>query len=57
MMRQGPGVGEQRWLITTAYSLMHAAAEDVTAGRLDADDAAGFVTATLLAAFTPQVGE
>ena len=47
----------QRWLITTAYSLMHAAAEDVTAGRLDADDAAGFVTATLLAAFTPQAGE
>jgi len=26
-------------------------------GRLDADDAAGLITATLLAAFTPQVGE
>ena len=47
----------QRWLITTAYSLMHAAAEDVTAGRLDADDAAGLLTTTLLAAFTPQAGE
>jgi len=47
----------QRWLISTAYSLMHAAAEDVAAGRLDADDAARLITATLLAAFTPQVGE
>jgi len=42
----------QPWLITTAYSLMHAAAEDVTAGRVEADDAAGLITATLLAAFT-----
>ncbi len=47
----------QQWLVTTAYSLMHAAAEDAAAGRLDADDAAGLITATLLAAFTPQVGE
>src|SRR5215469_11100988 len=47
----------QHWLISTAYSLMHAAAEEVTAGRLDADDAARLITATLLAAFTPQVGE
>jgi len=46
----------QQWLVTTAYSLMHAAAEDA-AGRLDADDAAGLITATLFAAFTPQVGE
>ena len=43
----------QRWLITTAFSLMHAAADDVTAGRVEAGDAAGLVTATLLAAFTP----
>jgi AcrR family transcriptional regulator len=43
----------QRWLITTAFSLMHAAAEDVTAGRVEAGDAAGLITATLLAAFTP----
>ena len=42
----------QQWLITTTYSLMHAAAEDAAAGRLDADDAAGLITATLLAAFT-----
>jgi len=33
---------------------MHAAAEDVTAGRLDADDAARLITATLLAALTPR---
>ena len=43
----------QQWLITTTYSLMHAAAEDAAAGRLDAGDAAGLITATLLAAFTP----
>jgi len=35
---------------------MHAAAEDAAAGRLDPGDAAG-LTAILLAAFTPQVGE
>jgi hypothetical protein len=45
------------WLVTTAYSLMHAAAEDAGAGRLDPDDTARLITATLLAAFTPQVGE
>ncbi|MEU6431243.1 TetR/AcrR family transcriptional regulator [Microbispora sp. NPDC046973] len=41
-----------RWLVTTAFSLMHAAAEDTAAGRLDADDAARVVSATLLAALT-----
>jgi len=47
----------QQWLITTAYSLMHAAAEDTTAGRLDPGDAARLITATLLAAFAPPSGE
>ena len=47
----------QHWLITTAYSLMHAAAEDATAGRLDPGDAARLITATLLAAFAPPAGE
>jgi AcrR family transcriptional regulator len=42
-----------QWLITTAFSLMHAAAEDSAAGRVEAGDAAGLITATLLAAFTP----
>jgi hypothetical protein len=32
---------------------MHAAAEDVAAGRLKADDAARYITRTLLAAFAP----
>jgi TetR/AcrR family transcriptional regulator, mexCD-oprJ operon repressor len=44
----------RQWLITTAYSLMHAAAEDTAAGRLDAGDAPGLITTTLLAAFSPQ---
>ena len=43
----------EQWLITTAFSLMHAAAEDTAAGRAKTDDAAGLITATLLAAFTP----
>jgi hypothetical protein len=44
----------QPWMVTTAYRLMHAAAEDVTAGRTKADKAAGLITLTLLAAFAPQ---
>ena len=43
----------EQWLITTAFSLMHAAAEDTAAGRAKTDDAAGLITATLLAAFAP----
>ena len=43
----------EQWLITTAFSLMHAAAEDAAAGRVTAGDAARLITATLLAAFTP----
>jgi hypothetical protein len=43
----------QQWLMTTAFSLMHAAAEDAAAGRVKADEAAGLITVTLLAAFTP----
>lgn len=43
----------EHWLTTTAFSLMHAAAEDAAAGRIEAADAAQLITATLLAAFTP----
>jgi AcrR family transcriptional regulator len=43
----------RQWMITTTFSLMHAAAEDAAAGRINADDAAGLITATLLSAFTP----
>lgn len=52
----------RRWLVTTTFSLMHAAAEDCAAGRLDPDDAARVIAATLLAALTrpggtvPEVG-
>ena len=47
----------QQWLITTTYSLMHAAAEDAAAGRLDPTDAPSLITKTLLAAFSPDRGE
>jgi len=36
---------------------MHAAAEDAAAGRLDPDDTARLITATLLAAVTRQAGQ
>lgn len=38
------------WLVTTVYSLLHAAAEDVNAGHLSADEAPGVLEATLLPA-------
>lgn len=43
----------RQWLVTTAYSLMHGAADDVAAGRLNAGEVAGLLIATLLAAFSP----
>jgi AcrR family transcriptional regulator len=43
-----------RWLVTTFYGLIHAAAEDVNAGRLDAADAPRLVEATLLSALAPR---
>jgi TetR/AcrR family transcriptional regulator, mexCD-oprJ operon repressor len=44
----------KQWLMTVAFSLMHAAAEDVSAGRLKRDQAATVITETLLAAYAPQ---
>ncbi len=41
------------WLVTMFYSLLHAAAEDVSADRLGESDAAGVLTATLLPALAP----
>ncbi|MDP9861108.1 MULTISPECIES: TetR/AcrR family transcriptional regulator [Streptosporangium] len=38
------------WLVTTVYSLLHAAAADVTAGHLSQDTAADVLEATLLPA-------
>ena len=43
----------KQWLVTTAFSLMHAAAEDASVGRIKAGDAPRLITATLLAALTP----
>lgn len=40
------------WLVTTVYSLLHAAAEDVNAGQLTAEEAPGVLEATLLPALT-----
>jgi TetR/AcrR family transcriptional repressor of mexCD-oprJ operon len=45
------------WLATTAFSLMHTAAEEAAAGRIAPGDGAGLITATLLAAFTPPVND
>ncbi|WP_345629930.1 TetR/AcrR family transcriptional regulator [Rugosimonospora acidiphila] len=43
----------KRWMLTTVFSLIHAAAEDAAAGRVKVDQASGLITATLVAAFTP----
>jgi TetR/AcrR family transcriptional regulator, mexCD-oprJ operon repressor len=57
LIARGQDQGEFRtdlprsWLVATFYSLMHAAAEEADAGRLDPDQAAGVLTATLQAAF------
>ena len=41
------------WLIGTFYSVLHGAADEISAGRLDSADAGPTIAATLLAAFTP----
>lgn len=41
------------WLVSTFHSVLHGAADEIAAGRLDAADAAPTITATLLAAFAP----
>lgn len=41
------------WLVGTMHSVMHNAADEINAGRLTPADAPGYLTATLLAAFTP----
>jgi TetR/AcrR family transcriptional regulator, mexCD-oprJ operon repressor len=40
------------WLLSVALAVMHAAADDVVAGRLDAGDAGPYLVRTILAAFT-----
>lgn len=43
----------KHWLVTTAFSLMHSAADEVRAGRIKPDDVPVLLTQTLLAAFAP----
>lgn len=44
------------WLLATMHALMHGAAEEIAAGRLDPGDAASLLQATLRAAFAPPAG-
>lgn len=41
------------WLVAVFYSVLHSAAEEVDAGRLDPDTAADALAATLRSAFAP----
>lgn len=41
------------WLVGVMHGVMQAAANEINAGRLNADQASAFITATVLAAFTP----
>ncbi|TDD58132.1 TetR/AcrR family transcriptional regulator [Kribbella antibiotica] len=41
------------WLVSVMHNVMHGAAGEIQAGRLSSGEAAGYITATLLAAFTP----
>lgn len=43
----------KRWLTDVAFALMHAAADEVNAGRLNPDKAADYITKTLLASYEP----
>jgi len=43
----------ESWMVATFYSLMHAAAEEIGAGRLDGQDAGHLLATTILAAFGP----
>ena len=45
------------WLVSLAVAVMHTAAEDVEAGRLERGSAADHVAATLVAAYTPPGSE
>lgn len=41
------------WLVGTVHSVMHGAADEINAGRLDPDDAGAAISAILVSAFTP----
>jgi len=44
------------WLVAIFYNIVHGAAGEVTAGRLEVGDAAQMINAVLLAAYTPPGG-
>ncbi|WP_350278842.1 TetR/AcrR family transcriptional regulator [Kribbella sp. HUAS MG21] len=41
------------WLLSVMHNVMHGAAGDIQAGRITSDQAAHYITTTVLAAFTP----
>ncbi len=41
------------WMVNVLHTVMHSATEEIRAGRLTPEHAAGHITATVLAAFTP----
>lgn len=41
------------WLVATFHAIVHAAANEIAAGRLDTDRAPRFITATVLGAYAP----
>lgn len=43
----------RQWLVTTCYGLIHLAADEVTAGRLDRTDAGRTIAATIRSALAP----
>ncbi|MFF5233607.1 TetR/AcrR family transcriptional regulator [Dactylosporangium sp. NPDC000521] len=57
LIERGRAAGEFRqdisasWMVAVFYSVLHTAAAECAAGRLDADDAARTITATILAVF------
>jgi AcrR family transcriptional regulator len=59
LIERGRATGEFRtdlplpWLVSLAMNVMHAAATEVSAGRLTSDQAPSVVAGTLLAALTP----
>jgi TetR/AcrR family transcriptional repressor of mexCD-oprJ operon len=59
LIERGQATGEFRvdlpesWLVSLAMNVMHAAATEVSAGRLASDQAPSVVAGTLLAALTP----
>lgn len=59
MFQDGVDRGEFRtdvpveWLVSVYYALLHAAGDDVRAGRIDSETALHALTTTMLPAFTP----